>query len=213
MFPPALPLRSSGTPCGPIKNPLLQNKQGTTESAAVPPKLSDKHKRVIPKGRKFRGTTLLDQIDSRSCNADHSGRSYSTFSAAVRERTSLFSGFRLAPSAGSLRSTPISTFFRQYYSCIVYILAISEKLVKKNFNIKRAMKTESSHSSFISLFFPFRYFHSVDLAVERRHEEKPDGGGKKKPADKGDGKRPPEGVRNERHEAKDVGHRGKHDRT
>ena len=118
MFPPALPLRSSGTPCGPIKNPLLQNKQGTTESAAVPPKLSDKHKRVVPKGRKFRGTTLLDQIDSRSCNADHSGRSYSTFSAAVRERTSLFSGFRLAPSAGSLRSTPISTFFRQYYSCI-----------------------------------------------------------------------------------------------
>ena len=62
MFPPALPLRSSGTPCGPIKNPLLQNKQGSTESAAVPPKLSDKHKRVVPKGRKFRGTTQIHPV-------------------------------------------------------------------------------------------------------------------------------------------------------
>lgn len=158
MFPPALPLRSSGTPCGPIKNPLLQNKQGTTESAAVPPKLSDKHKRVVPKGRKFRGTTLLDQIDSRSCNADHSGRSYSTFSAAVRERTSLFSGFRLAPSAGSLRSTPISTFFRQYYSCIVYILAILEKLVKKNFNIKMSHENGKFSQLFHIFIFPLSVF-------------------------------------------------------
>jgi hypothetical protein len=153
MFPPALPLRSSGTPCGPIKNPLLQNKQGTTESAAVPPKLSDKHKRVVPKGRKFRGTTLLDQIDSRSCNADHSGRSYSTFSAAVRERTSLFSAFRLAPSAGSLRSTPISTFF-------LYCVHFSHfrKTCQEKFQYKKSHENGKFSQLFHIFIFPLSVF-------------------------------------------------------
>lgn len=157
MFPPALPLRSSGTPCGPIKNPLLQNKQGTTESAAVPPKLSDKHKRVVPKGRKFRGTTLLDQIDSRSCNADHSGRSYSTFSAAVRERTSLFSGFRLAPSAGSLRSTPISTFS---VNTIPVLCTFSHfrKTCQEKFQYKKSHENGKFSQLFHIFIFPLSVF-------------------------------------------------------
>ena len=156
MFPPALPLRSSGTPCGPIKNPLLQNKQGTTESAAVPPKLSDKHKRVVPKGRKFRGTTLLDQIDSRSCNADHSGRSYSTFSGSSGKNFLIF----WFP-ARTIRRISEKHSNKYFFPSILFLYCVHFSHFRKTCQEKFQYKKSHENGKFSQLFHIFIFPLSV----------------------------------------------------
>ena len=56
-------------------------------------------------------------------------------------------------------------------------------------------------------------FHLVPPAVHGRYDEESDRGRKEKTTDEGDGKRPPERIRNKRHEAQDIRHRRKHDGT
>ena len=72
-------------------------------------------KKAAPKGRIFRGTTLLHQINSQPLNVSHSGNAYCYFSKAVRERTSTSCPHRFSPSIGSLRRVRKFTFFRQHF--------------------------------------------------------------------------------------------------
>ena len=91
--------------------------QGTTGLIAVPPCLPDEKetKKAAPKGRIFRSTTLLHQINSQPLNVSHSGNAYCYFSKAVQERTSTSCPHRFSPSIGSLLRERKFTFFRQHF--------------------------------------------------------------------------------------------------
>ena len=77
--------------------------------------MKKKQKKAATKGRIFRGTTLLHQINSQPLNVSHSGNAYCYFSKAVRERTSTSCPHRFSPSIGSLRRVRKFTFFRQHF--------------------------------------------------------------------------------------------------
>lgn len=108
----------------PIKKSLASLSKGRRGLIAVPPNLSKEYKKGGTKGRILRGTTLihLHQINSRLLNASHPGKTYSDFSHAVPERTSLFPIYRFPAFPALCEKSEIRTFFHQHFCnmCLLY---------------------------------------------------------------------------------------------